>query len=87
MQFVEGLSDRQTADAVRSRIDWKYALSLELTDPGGDASVLRKFRARLVKDAVGPALLEAILSRFKERGLHEALQNGRAQQETNAWRN
>ena len=25
MQFAEGLSDRQAADAVRSRIDWKYA--------------------------------------------------------------
>lgn len=37
MQFVENLSDRQTADAVRSRIDWKYTLSLELTDPGRSA--------------------------------------------------
>jgi Transposase domain (DUF772) len=36
MQFAEGLSDRQAANAVRSRIDWKYALSLELTDPGFD---------------------------------------------------
>ena len=26
MQFAEGLSDRQAADAVRSRLDWKYAL-------------------------------------------------------------
>ena len=69
MQFVEGLSDRQAADAVRSRIDWKYALSLELTDPGGDASVLCEFRARLVEDTAEPALLEAMLSRFKERGL------------------
>jgi transposase len=34
MQFVENLSDRQAAEAVRSRIDWKYALSLLLTDPG-----------------------------------------------------
>lgn len=39
MQFAEGLSDRQAADAVRGRIDWKYALGLELTDPGFDASV------------------------------------------------
>ncbi|MEV7393726.1 transposase, partial [Streptomyces sp. NPDC091215] len=31
-QFAEGLSDRQAAHAVRSRIDWKYALGLELTD-------------------------------------------------------
>jgi transposase len=26
MQFAEGLSDRQAVDAVRSRIDWQYAL-------------------------------------------------------------
>src|SRR5689334_12342278 len=40
MQFVEGLSDRQAAEAVRSRLDWKYALSLELEDTGFDRSVL-----------------------------------------------
>ena len=40
MQFAEGLSDRQAADAVRSRIDWKYALGLTLTDPGFHHSVL-----------------------------------------------
>src|SRR5690349_5564305 len=46
LQFVEGLSDQQAAEAVRSRIDWKYLLSLELTDPGFDASVLSEFRTR-----------------------------------------
>src|SRR5687768_2914999 len=40
MQFVEGLSDEQAAHAVRSRIDWKYALALELNDLGFDPSVL-----------------------------------------------
>jgi transposase len=45
-QFVENLSDRQAADAVRARIDWKYALGLELTDPGFDSSVLCEFRCR-----------------------------------------
>ncbi|MER5348634.1 IS1182 family transposase [Streptomyces mirabilis] len=48
LQFVEGLSDRQAATAVRERIGWKYALSLELTDPGFDFSVLCEFRARLI---------------------------------------
>jgi transposase len=72
MQFIEGLSDRQAAKAVRSRTDWKYALSLELTDPGGDASVLCKFRARLVDGDMGPALLETMLLHFKERGLLKA---------------
>ena len=49
LQFLEGLSDRQAADAVRSRLDWKYARSLELTDPGFDHTVLSEFRARLVQ--------------------------------------
>src|SRR6516165_6285870 len=31
LQYLEGLSDRQAADAVRGRIDGKYALGLELT--------------------------------------------------------
>jgi transposase len=35
-QMMENLTDRQAADAVRNRVDWKYALSLELTDPGFD---------------------------------------------------
>ena len=48
MQYAEGLTDRQAADAARTRIDWKYALSLELTDPGFDFSVLSEFRDRLL---------------------------------------
>src|SRR4051812_5239554 len=47
-QSSEPLSDRQAADAVRARIDWKYALGLELTDPGFHFSVLAEFRARLI---------------------------------------
>lgn len=67
MQFAEGLSDRQAAEAVRARIDWKYALGLELSDPGFDFSVLSEFRARL---AGGSAehLLEALLAACKTRG-------------------
>jgi transposase len=30
LQFRENLTDRQAAEAVRSRIDWKYLLGLEL---------------------------------------------------------
>jgi transposase len=50
MQFAEGLSDRQVANAVRARIDWyaTRALGLGLTDPGFDYSVLSEFRERLV---------------------------------------
>jgi transposase len=45
---MENLSDRQAADAVRGRIDWKYVLGLPLTDPGFDHTVLSEFRSRLI---------------------------------------
>jgi transposase len=67
-QFVENLSDRQAADAVRARIDWKYALGLELTDPGFDSSVLCEFRARLIDGSAEQRLLDAILDRCRDRG-------------------
>jgi transposase len=68
MQFAEGLSDRQAAEAVRARIDWKYALGLELTDPGFDFSVLSEFRARLVHGSAEHMLLERLLTVCRERG-------------------
>jgi transposase len=48
LQFLEGLSNRQAADAVRGRLDWKYLLGLELSDPGFDHTVLVEFRQRLL---------------------------------------
>jgi transposase len=68
LQFAEGLSDRQAADAVRGRIDWKYALGLELTDTGFDASVLSEFRVRLVDGGAAPQLLERMLERLRAQG-------------------
>ncbi len=52
LQFLEGLSDRQAAEAVRARIDWKYLLCLDLDDPGCDYSILCEFRARLLAGGV-----------------------------------
>ena len=72
LQFVEGLSDRQAADAVRGRLDWKYALGLELTDTGFDASVLTEFRARLLADGQAGRLLKLMLARLREQGLLRA---------------
>ncbi len=72
MQFAEGLSDRQAADAVRSRIDWKYALGLELGDPGFDFSVLSEFRSRLLEGGAEGLLLEKLLEECKRRGLLKA---------------
>src|SRR3954470_10325504 len=69
LQYVEGLSDRQAADAVRGRIDWKYALALELTDPGFDHTVLSEFRSRLVHGQAEQRLLDTLLERCRELGL------------------
>lgn len=68
MQFKEGLSDRQAAEAVRGRIDWKYALGLELTDSGFDFSVLSEFRARLIEGSAEASLLDALLEGCRARG-------------------
>src|SRR3954464_3177234 len=72
LQFLEHLSDRQAAEAVRSRIDWKYALVLELTDPGFHFSVLAEFRARLVDGQSKHLLFDTMLERFQQRGLLKA---------------
>lgn len=66
MQFVAGLSERQAAEAVRSRIDWKYALSLELSDPGFDLSVLCEFRQRLIDGSVHQIILNKLLYKCQE---------------------
>lgn len=69
LQFAENLTDRQAADAVRGRIDWKYCLGLELTDSGFDFSVLSLFRDRLLEGGAGRAPLDLMLARLKEAGL------------------
>lgn len=68
MQFAEGLTDRQAADAVRGRIDWKYVLGLPLDDPGFNYSVLSEFRGRLLAHESEYLLLELLLDRAKAQG-------------------
>jgi len=76
LQFAEDLSDRAAANAVRSRIDWTYALSLDLTDPGFHYSVLAKFRKRLVAGQAEQVRLDALLERLQRCGFLKA--GGRA---------
>jgi transposase len=68
MQFREQLSDRQAAEAVRARIDWKYLLGLELSDPGFDFSVLSEFRDRLLAGSAEVLLLDKLLERCRALG-------------------
>src|SRR6266487_75418 len=68
LQRAENLTDRLAADAVRTRIDWKYLLGLPLDDPGFDHTVLSDFRMRLVQGEAEQILLDAMLRLFKEQG-------------------
>ncbi|GHA71534.1 hypothetical protein GCM10010372_83190 [Streptomyces tauricus] len=69
LQFLLGLSDRQAAEAVRCRIDFKYAMAMELDDPGFHHSVLADFRDRLAEGDRPDRLLDLALARLKEAGL------------------
>jgi transposase len=80
MQFRENLADRQAAEAVRARIDWKYLLGLDLTDPGFDFSVLSEFRDRLLAGSAEVLLLDKLLERCRAMGLLKA----RGQQRTDS---
>src|SRR3989441_5706027 len=80
MQFRENLADRQAAEAVRARIDWKYLLGLDLTDPGFDFSALSEFRDRLLAGSAAEHLLDKLLERCRALGLLKA----RGQQRTDS---
>ncbi len=68
LQYRENYTDRQAAEAVRVRIDWKYLLGMELTDPGFDFSVLSEFRTRLVEAKQEETLLQSVLELCQHRG-------------------
>src|SRR6185503_18822828 len=72
LQFLEGLSDRAAAEAVRGRIDWKYLLCLELDDAGFDYSILSEFRGRLLAGGIERRLLDKLLANLREQKLIKA---------------
>ena len=72
LQFLEGLSDRQAASAVRGRLDWKYLLGLELSDPGFDHTVLVEFRQRLLSGKQDLLLFDLLLTRLRDEGYLKA---------------
>jgi len=72
LQYAERLTDRQAADAVRGRIDWKYALGLELTDAGFEFSALSGFRDRILEHGLEHQLMDVILARYAQLGLLRA---------------
>ena len=71
-QMAEDLTDRQAAEAARTRIDWKYALGLDLPDPGFDDSVLSEFRTRVAASGLDQMVLDTLLQRLAAGGLVSA---------------
>jgi len=69
LQRAEKLTDRQAAEAVRARLDWKYLLGLPLEDPGFDHSVLAEFRGKVAGAGLEAAVLDALLARLAADGL------------------
>jgi transposase len=67
MPYIEDLSDRQAAEAGRSRLAWKDALSVELPHAGGDRTVLSECRTRLVAGAAKQRRLDALLEHCRTR--------------------
>ncbi len=72
LQMAENLTDRQAAEAVRTRLDWQYALGLGLDDPGFDHSVLSEFRARVTGHELEETVLDALLAALVAGGLVKA---------------
>lgn len=72
LQFREGLTDRQASEAVKTKIDWKYLLCLELKDKGFHHTVLSEFRTRLLSNQAEQRLFEKILKLAKGKGLVKA---------------
>src|SRR5713101_1552268 len=68
LQAIEGLTDRQAAECVRTRIDWLYALALPLDDPGFDYTILTDFRQRLLAAQAQELILDPILQLCRQRG-------------------
>ena len=72
LQRAENLTDRQAAEAVRTRIDWQYLLGLAWDDPGFDHTVLAEFRLRVAGAGLEQAALDALLARLAAEGLVKA---------------
>jgi transposase len=68
-QFMERLADRQAAQALRMRLDWKYALHLPLEDGGFDFSVLSEFRDRLIEGQAEKRVFEKLVEEIRGMGL------------------
>ncbi len=72
LQRAGKLTDRLAAEAVRTRLDWKYLLGLSLDDPGFDHTVLAEFRGKVAETGLEQVALDALLAKLAAEGLVKA---------------
>lgn len=68
-QCLENLSDRKAVEALKFRIDWKYALQLPLEYAGFDSSVRCDFRQRLITHEAEGRVFDRVLEQVRDLGL------------------
>ena len=69
LQALEGLSDREAAEALRLRIDWKVACGLSLTDEGIHPTTLTYWRRRLRESDQPRRIYDAVAKVIAETGV------------------
>jgi transposase len=65
-QFLEGLTDVQAVDAVRTRTDWKFALHLSLIPTIFHQSALCQFRQRILTDFGSQLEFQRLIDRLSK---------------------
>jgi transposase len=69
LQYLERLPDRQAVEHLKYHVGWKYALGQELDSGMFDASVLVRFRERLLAHEEGRLIFEAVQEVLEDAGL------------------
>ena len=74
-QFAEELTNQQMVDALRSRLDLKYALHLPVNYHRFEPSALCEFRRQLFADAAFQQIFQKLLDRTAEFGLLKTIRS------------
>lgn len=75
IQYIEELSNHQMSEALRSRVDLKYAFHLPMNYPSFDPKILCDFRRKLMTDSLTQQTFQKLLDRFLEYGLFSPKQH------------
>ncbi len=74
-QFAEELTNRQMVEALRNRVELKYALHLPMNTPQLDPNALCEFRRYLFKNPPYQVIFQTLIDRTAEFGLYKNVQD------------